>query len=240
MNKTIGILGGMGPEASLHMYDLIIKRTYIQTDQDHIHVIINSFPQVPPRTDAILKTGPSPTPYLVEGVRGLKRAGADFIAIPCITAHYFVPEVKKQVEFDFLSLLDESLSWAKNNIADLKTAGLIASTGTLISRLFHFNYATAGIDIISPSVAEQDQVMNTIFGKQGIKAGFVTENNKESIVEIAQTLIRRGAEAIIAGCTEVPLVLKDEDIPIPLIEPMRIAADACIIKAGHQLKDKEV
>jgi len=236
MKKTIGILGGMGPEASLHIYDIIIKRTEILTDQDHIHVIINSFPQVPPRTDAILKTGPSPIPSLVEGVQSLKRAGADFIAIPCITAHYFVPEVKQQVEFEFLSLLDESLSWAQNNISELRTAGLIASTGTLISKIFHSTYAHAGIDIISPSVAEQDKVMNTIFGKQGIKAGFVTKNNKHTIVEIAQALIQRGAEAIIAGCTEVPLVLKDEDITIPLIEPMRIAADACITKAGYQLK----
>ncbi len=240
MNKTIGILGGMGPEASLHMYDLIIKRTEIQTDQDHIHVIINSFPQVPPRTDAILKTGPSPITFLVVGVQSLKRAGADFIAIPCITAHYFILEVKQQVEFEFLSLLDESLYWAQNNVSELKTAGLIASTGTLISKLFHSTYAPAGIDIISPSVAEQDRVMNTIFGKQGIKAGFIAENNKEAIVKIAQALIQRGAEAIIAGCTEVPLVLKDEDIPIPLIEPMRITADACIIKAGYQLKETEV
>ena len=240
MKKTIGVLGGMGPEASLHFYNLLIKNTRIQTDQDHIHVVINSFPQVPPRTDAILKTGPSPIPFLVEGIEALNRTGANFIVIPCITAHYFIPEVKRHIDFDLLSLLDESLSWTLRNIPGIKTAGLIASTGTLTSKLFHETYNQAGIDIISPEAEEQDKVMSAIFGKKGIKAGYAGAENKIDILEIADVLKQRGAKAIIAGCTEVPLVLNNEDIPIPLIEPMQIAAEASILKAGYQLKQREV
>jgi aspartate racemase len=240
MKKTIGVLGGMGPEASLYFYNLIIKKTSIQTDQDHIQVIINSLPQVPPRTDAILKTGPSPIPMLVEGIQALNRAGVDFIVIPCITAHYFIPEVKQQVDFKFLSLLEESLAWTQRNIPALKYAGLIASTGTLTSKIFHTIYGRAGIDIISPTPELQEKMTTAVFGRQGIKAGYTSDENKKAILEITNTLIQRGAEAIIAGCTEVPLVLKDEDLPIPLIEPMQITAEASILKAGYKLKQREV
>ena len=108
MTKTIGILGGMGPEATEYMFGLIIKNTKVLEDQDHIHVIINSNPKVPHRTEAVFNKGPSPTPRLIEGIKILKQAGADFIIDPCVTAHYFLPEVAKAVDFSLLSLLEES------------------------------------------------------------------------------------------------------------------------------------
>ena len=236
MKKTIGILGGMGPEATTYFYNLIVKQTNAATDQDHIKAIIYSNPEVPPRTDAILGKGPSPTPLLVEGFERLKDAGADFVVMPCVTAHYFYPEVKDKVDIPFISLLDKSVKWAKDEVPGLRKAGLVASTGTLESRLFHDTFDQAGIEIIHPEEEEQNGVMEAIFGPNGIKAGFTSGFPKETLVNIAKVLVARGADAIIAGCTEVPLVLKDLDIPVPLIEPLRIAAQACIIKAGYELK----
>lgn len=225
----------MGPEATLYMQELILKKTKAQKDQDHIQMIIYSNPKVPPRTDAILKTGPSPVPYLVEGVKALNQAGADFIIMPCVTAHHFLPEVKAHVRFRFLSLLEESLKWTLKNIPGIKKTGIIASTGTLESKLFHDTFHTKDIEILSPADKEQDHVMEAIFGKKGIKAGYVTGHPQESIIQIAHDLIRKGAEAIIAGCTEVPLVLKDRDISVPRIEPMEIVAEASVIAAGYEL-----
>jgi len=236
MTQTIGILGGMGPEATEYMFDLLIKNTKVLEDQDHIPVIIYSNPKVPHRTDAIFKKGPSPTPLLIEGVKLLNQAGANFIIVPCVTAHYFLPEVAKAVSFSYLSLLDESLKWAQAHIPALKKVGLISSTGTLKSGLFHTAYKGAGIEVIGPEEKEQETEMEAIYGPQGIKAGYTTGKSKEMIVNAAKILIGRGAEAIIAGCTEVPLVLKPEDIPVPLIEPMEIVAKASILKAGYELK----
>lgn len=236
MKKTIGILGGMGPEATLYMQSLILKKTNARKDQDHIKTIVFSNPEVPPRTDAILKTGPSPVPYLVEGVKALIQAGADFIIMPCVTAHYFIPEVMTQVEFQFLSLLEESLKWTLNNIPDIKRAGIISSTGTLRSKLFHDTFQAKDIDLFSPSEEEQTLVMEAIFGEKGIKAGFTTESPRDNIIRIAHDLIQKGAEAVIAGCTEVPLVLNDRDIPVPLIEPLAIMAEASVIEAGYELE----
>lgn len=236
MKKTIGILGGMGPEATAYFYELIIKYTRAEKDQEHIKTIIYSNPEIPPRTDAIQKTGPSPTPLLVKGVKRLRNAGADFVAMPCVTAHYFYPEVREQVDFPFLNLLEETVKWAQKEIPELRKAGLVASTGTVQSGLFHKAFADAGIEVTAPDEEGQTEVMAAIFGEKGVKAGFLTGFSKETLVNAARILIAQGAEAIIAGCTEVPLVLKDEDIPVPLIEPLRIMAQVCIQEAGYALR----
>jgi aspartate racemase len=236
MKKTIGILGGMGPEATEYMFGLIIRNTKVEIDQNHIPVIIYSNPKVPPRTDAILGTGPSPTPFLIEGLKVLKQGGADFVVMPCVTAHFFMSEALEEVPIPFINLLDESLKWAQEHIPALKKVGLVASTGTLISGLFHDAYKKEGIEVIGPTEEEQEKVMEAIFGEKGIKAGITSGSPKEMIVNMARVLAGRGAEAIIAGCTEVPLVLREEDIPVPLIEPMKIVALASIIEAGYEIK----
>ena len=236
MKKTIGILGGMGPEATAYFYEQIVNQTKADTDQNHIKTIIYSNPEIPPRTDAILGNGPSPTPLLVAGFQRLKDAGADFVVMPCVTAHYFYQEVRDQVDIPFISLLDESVKWAKDEVPELRKVGLVASSGTLESRLFHDIFGKAGIEVIHPEEEEQNRVMEAIFGPRGIKAGFTSGFPKETLVNIAKMLVARGADAIIAGCTEIPLVLKELDIPVPLINPLRIAAQACIIEAGYELK----
>jgi aspartate racemase len=236
MKKTIGILGGMGPEATAYFFELIIRKTKVEKDQDHIPVIIWSNPRIPARTDAILKRGPRPIPLLVEGVRRLRKAGADFVVMPCVTAHYYYDEVTAQEKFPFLNILDEALQWTKKNLPRLKRAGIVSSTGTLESRLFHDTFRKGGIEVIGPEDEEQERVMDAIFGKKGIKAGYTEGEPKKIIVDTARMLIDRGAEAVIAGCTEVPLVLREEDIARPLIEPMSVMAEAAILKAGYELK----
>lgn len=236
MKKKIGILGGMGPEATSYFYELIFKNTKAKKDQEHIPVIIYSNPEIPPRTDAIFKKGPSPLPLLLEGVKILRQAGADFIVMPCITAHYYYPEIARQEKTPFLNLLDETLLSVQKNLPDLKKAGLIASSGTIKSKLFHKTFAKEGIQIIVPFEEEQEEVMEAIFGKKGLKAGFTSGWAKKIIQDMAAKLVQRGAEAVIAGCTEVPLVLKENDLQVPLIEPLRIMALTSIIKAGYEIK----
>jgi len=236
MKKTIGILGGMGPEATAYFFGLIIKNTTARCDQEHIPIIIWNNPKIPPRTCAILGRGPTPWPLLIEGVEILRRAGADFVVMPCITAHYFYPQIAAKSRLPVVSLIEESLLYAKMNFPGLKKAGLIASTGTVKSKLFHRSFAQRGIEVIAPTNREQEKVMEAIFGEKGVKAGFTTGKPRRLILGIARRLIARGAEAIIAGCTEIPLVLKETDLPVPFIEPMRIAALACIKKAGYKIK----
>ncbi len=238
MKKTIGILGGMGPEATSFFFNQLIKRTKAAEDQEHIKVIIYNNPEIPPRTDAILGNGPSPLPYLIEGVRMLHQAGADFIVMPCVTAHYYYNDILAKEKVSFLNLLDETLLYTLRKLPGVKRVGLIASTGTVKSRLFHDVFAKQGIEVTAPNDDEQQLVVEAIFGKQGIKAGIIFSGPKEIILQTARALIERGAEAIIAGCTEVPLVLKKDDIPVPLIDPVQILVEVCILKAGYGIKEE--
>ena len=236
MKKTIGILGGMGPEATAYFYGLIIKNTKAEKDQEHIPVVIYANPGVPERTAAVLGKGPSPLPQLLEGIRVLKEAGADFIVMPCVTAHHFYNEIMREVKVNFLNLVEETVLYALRKNPKLKKAGLVSSTGTLRARLFHEAFAREAVEIIEPQEEEQERVMEAIFGKEGVKAGYTSGKSREAIRDAARALIARGAEAVIAGCTEVPLVLKARDIEVPLIEPLQILAEASILMAGYEVR----
>ena len=108
--KTIGVLGGMGPEATAYFFGLIARNTRVSRDQDHIPVVVCSLPQVPDRTEAILHGGPSPLPLLIRGVEALRRAGADFAVMPCVTAHYFHAALAARSPLPVVNLLDETVS----------------------------------------------------------------------------------------------------------------------------------
>lgn len=237
MKKTIGILGGMGPEATAYFFSLIIKRTRAEKDQDHVPIIIYNNPKIPPRTDALIRKGPSPVPLLRQGLRMLEKSGAGIIVIPCITAHAFLSRIGRKDTIHLLDILEETVNYTKKNIPGLACAGLIASTGTVKSGIFEQAFSRAGIEIIKPPAGDQKRIMEAIFGKKGIKAGVTSGRPNRWILGAARKLIRRGAGAVIAGCTEVPLVLHDEDLSVPLVEPLRIAAEASIIRAGYKVKD---
>ncbi len=237
MKKVIGILGGMGPEATAHMHELIIRKTKVEKDQDHISMVIMNNPKIHPRSDAIFGIGPDPTPQLIDGVRLLLQAGADFIIIPCVTAHYFHPGMAAEMDFPFISLLDESALWVKRHLPDVAKAGLLCSTGTLDSRIFHDAFARVGISVIGPDEEGQKRFEHAVMGTDGIKAGFTSGPPREAVLESAVHLIDRGAQAIVAGCTEIPLVLDPKDITVPLIDPMEIIAETSIRVAGYEVKE---
>ena len=122
--KTIGILGGMGPEATLNCFSRIISSTPAKNDQEHLRVIIDSNPKVPDRTAAIIAEGESPVPVLVAGCRALQQAGADFIIIPCVSAHFFLDEIQQQIELPILSIFDVVAETIIRDHAEIKTVGL--------------------------------------------------------------------------------------------------------------------
>ncbi len=236
MTKTIGILGGMGPEATAYFYGLLIRRTRAARDQEHVPVVIWADPRIPDRTAAILRRGPSPLPALQRGLRALERAGADLAVIPCITAHVFLEKLRASSPLPVVSLVEETVRFLRSEKPRCKTAGLLASSGTVTSGLFQSALDAAGLSVLTPVAAEQKRVMEAIYGERGIKAGFTRGRPAKLLREIAARLVRRGARVIIAGCTEVPLALQAGDIAVPLLDPLDIAARACILRAGFPIK----
>jgi len=226
--KIIGILGGMGPEATIDLFYKIIKFTPVEKDQDHLRIIIDNNPKIPDRTAAILGKGEDPLPALQESARNLEKAGADFIIIPCNTAHYFLPLIQESVKIPILNMIEEAAKETQQRIPQIKKVGLLASIGIYKTEIYHQHYKKFNIEVISPEEKDKEEVMKAIYA---VKAGNLSEGIKKSILKIAQELINKGAEVIIAGCTEIPLILKEGDVSVPLIDPTQILAKIAVQKA---------
>ena len=236
--KIVGILGGLGPEATARFFKLVIDNTAARKDQEHLKIIILDNPSIPDRTAAILYHGQSPLPALRDGLKFLEKAGADLAVIPCLTAHYYFDQLKSVTGLKLVNLIEETASYLKIFNPEVKKVGLLATEGTIATGIFHPPFKKKKIEVIHPSEKSQKKIMEAIYGQQGIKAGGKGRKPKRLLVEAADELIEAGAQAIIAGCTEIPLVLSPADLAVPLIDPLVIGARAVIRKAGGQLKER--
>jgi len=230
--KVIGILGGMGPEATLDCYSRIISNTPAKTDQEHLRVIIDSNPKVPDRTAAIIDEGESPVPLLVAGCRSLQQAGADFIIIPCVSAHFFLDEIQHQIELPILSIFDVVAETLASDHPQIKTVGLMGTTGTINGGLFQKRLSTEGIETIVPDETHQSKVMEAIYDIKNSQPVRSRAQITSDLVAAADSLISNGARGIIAGCTEIPLALKQEHLSVPYFDALTILARAAIFKGG--------
>ena len=226
--KIIGILGGMGPEATIDLFYKIIKSTPAEKDQDHLRIIIDNNPKIPDRTAAILGKGEDPLPALQETARNLEKAGADLIIIPCNTAHYFLPSIQESVKIPILNMIEETAKETQRKTPQIKKVGLLASIGTYKMEIYHQHFKKFNIEVISPEEKDKKEVMKVIYA---VKAGDLSEEVKRNILKIAQKLIDKGVEAIITGCTEIPLILKEGDVSVPIIDPTQVLAKMAIKKA---------
>lgn len=227
--KVIGILGGMGPEATIDLFQKIVKLTKAKRDQDHLRILIDNNPKIPDRTQAILGKGPNPLPQLLRSGKTLEHAGAHFLVIPCVTAHFFHATLQKRLRIPVLHLVEETVRFVTLRLKRVRRLGLLATTGTLQTGLFQRAFSGTGIELLAPTPSVQKKmVMKAIYGKEGIKAAGPSGKSRDLILKASGTLIGRGAQGIIAGCTEIPLVLRDGDLPVPVIDPIAILALAAV------------
>lgn len=226
--KTLGILGGMGPEATLCLFSLIIKNTDAAKDQEHIPVIIYNNPQIPDRTKHIVYGEESPLPMLIEGAKFLEKSGADAILIPCNTAHFYAPQIKELIAVPIIDMIETTAKFIKDREGESCKVGVLATTGTIRSNLYQKSLAKEGIDSITLSPEEQEElVMEAIYGKKGVKAGF-KKYPALLLKEAASLLCDRGAQYIIAGCTEIPLVLTGKELKCNFVNTMELLAREAI------------
>jgi aspartate racemase len=231
--KVIGILGGMGPEATLDLFGKILAHTPAVRDQDHLRVIIDSNPKVPDRTAAILRGGASPVPAMKAGIEALQRAGADFVVIPCVSAHYFLDELQREVGLPILSMFDVTADYIRSQHPLIRKVGMLATTGTLQGARFREKLQASGIETITPAGPDQERVMVSIYEIKGAAGGKGRGAIATEVREIAGRLIQRGAQGVVAGCTEIPLVLKPGDLTVPVFDSLLLLARAAIAAAGR-------
>lgn len=223
--KIVGIAGGMGPESTTDLMQKIFAATRAEREQDHIHLVVDSNPRIPDRTEFILGTGESPVPAIRESIQRLADAGADLILIPCNTAHVFLDELQAATPAPIVNMIELCAGWTRACYGEGDCLGILATTGTVRSGLYEAALQGHGLTAIAPSASEQEELMRIIYGPEGVKAGHVQANGPRAI-ELGRALIERGARAVIAACTEIGLVLTDCDFPV--IDPIRLLAEEAV------------
>ena len=230
----IGIIGGVGPAATVDFMDKIIHRTKAKRDQDHVKMVVEHNPQIPDRTENLIGDGPDPTIPLYSACKKLEAQGADMIAIPCNTAHAFVERIQRYLSIPVVNMLFETVEYIKRRHGDRRTVGLLATSGTVASRVYHDIIEAAGLDTVVPDPVHQDLVMRAIYGEKGVKAGYTEGECKQDLLRALENVVEQGADVVILGCTELPLLLQQtEDFPVAgksvvVLDPTDILARKCV------------
>lgn len=193
----------MGPAATADMFQKFIQLTPASCDQNHIPLLISSIPDIPDRSACILNHQQDPEQHLLTYLHNLEKAGATCIVIACNTAHFWFDRLQAKSNVKMLSMIDSTVNCAVK--MGVKKIGLLATNATVATKLYQNALEKQGIDVVLPTTEGQNQVMESIYL---YKAGKIEQS--VSLMEIEQqALLEQGAECIILGCTEVPLILSE-------------------------------
>lgn len=222
-HRVVGIVGGMGPLATADLIAAITRLTPADREQDHLRLLVDSNPAIPDRTAALQGDGPSPGPAITESARLLQASGAELLAIACNTAHYWADEVAAGIDIPLISMVDATVDAVIARHP--RRVGILAITSCLAGGLYQERLRTSGVESLVPHQRGQDELMGAI---SDIKAGGASEASRSAVLGQANELVGAGADVVIAGCTEIPIVLGDPDLPVPLISATDELARATI------------
>jgi aspartate racemase len=230
----VGVVGGVGPAATVDFMQKIVRNTPAKRDQDHIKLLVEQNPQIPDRTNNLIGDGPDPTISLYATCKKLETGDADIIAIPCNTAHAFVQRIQPYLNIPIVNMLTVTVQTLRDSFPSLREVGLLATSGTVASGVYREALEAQGLRQIVPSPALQARVMNAIYGEKGVKAGYTTGQCLDDIHAALQGLADEGVEVVILGCTELPLLLPHafwlsaSGQTITLVDPSDILAKRCV------------
>lgn len=224
----LGLLGGMGPEATADVLAKIARLTEARHDQDHIPIIIRSVPQIPDRTDALFDRGASPEPALVEGALFLRAAGADFLAIACNTAHHWYETICKASGLPVVHIAEAVLQDLAE-MGEQGPVGLLATAGTIKSGFYQSLLADAGLAVLVPGAGLQSESVDSAIGL--VKSGQIALA-REAVRPAIDSFHERGAKTVILACTELPLLINGmEAKSIRFMDANLSLARACVVAA---------
>ncbi|WP_269219908.1 aspartate/glutamate racemase family protein [Brevundimonas vesicularis] len=220
MSKILGVIGGMGPAATVAFLARVQALTPADGDADHIRVVMDLNPQVPDRN-----TRPGEAEVVLgQMAEGLAAAGAEVIAMPCNTAHAQAGAIRALCAAKGLGFIDMIAATADAAaVSGAKRIGVLATPGG--ERLYTQALAARGVETVLLEGADREAFMALVYG---VKRGDVGEAARAGMLRLAQTLAEAGAHGLIAGCTEVPLLLRAEDTPVPLTDSAEVLAQACV------------
>ncbi|MBR2407869.1 MAG: amino acid racemase [Lachnospiraceae bacterium] len=224
---VLGVIGGLGPMATAYFMQLVTQMTKAENDQEHIKMLIHSDPGVPDRTSYILDaTKENPEPHLVRIGQELAERGAQVLAIPCITAHYFHHTLQEQIGIPMIHTIKETSSYLKKN--GIEKVGIMATDGTIKSRLFQQECGLLGIDCVTPEPEYQKDVMHLIYNN--VKAGLPVETERFRAVQ--KNLKEQGAQVILLGCTELSIMKRDNKLDAGFLDVLDVLAKRSVELCG--------
>ncbi len=228
MPQTLGILGGLGPMATVYFYDMLVRHTKATCDQDHLDVIINSRASTPDRTSYILgQSTENPFDIMARDAQRLVTFGADVLAIPCNTAHYFYDRLNETISVPILNMVEETVLEAKAR--GCCRVGILATSGTVQTGTYSRMCERHGLEFVCPDESHQQDLMNVIYGdiKQGKRPDMAR------FFAVADSLKREGCTRVILGCTELSIIKKDEQLDAFYIDSMSVLAKNAITTFGR-------
>jgi aspartate racemase len=222
----VGVLGGMGPLATADFYTKIVELSPAARDQDHVRIVIWADPTVPDRSSALLDGGPSPVPALVRGVRSLQTAGAQVIAMPCNTAHAFLPELRAVSGVTILDMIELTMEHVTTTCPGLSRLGILATRGTHATRLYQNRAAAAGLEPVLLGGTQQRDLVDRAIAV--VKGGRDLDRAASLIRTAVASLRDLGAEAVVVGCTELPVVAGRASDVLPVVDATSVLAQAVV------------
>ncbi len=236
MSKIIGILGGMGPLATVDLFEKIVNLTPAQTDQEHIRILIDNNPKIPSRINAILNGEEDPLKELIRSARVLQAGGADFIIIPCHTAHYWIRPLQSALKIPVCNMIENTVSYLIHYHRHLlQHVLLFASTATIKKKLYQQAFSASGYQLIIPRPHEQEVVSAAI---TQVKASRIQTNPfLHSLDNILNDYIRnREIKAVLGGCTEIPLLFPYMKAKVKKLDPTLMLAEMAVnLAMGNKL-----
>lgn len=230
--RTLGVIGGLGPIATSHFMELVIRMTDARTDQQHLDMIIYHTPSIPDRSSFILDPSrPSPLEPMINLGRRLSEQGVGCIAIPCVTAHYFHDRLSDEITAPIIHAAEETAIHLERE--GIRKVGIMATDGTVASGIFQRQLERRGITRVIPSEERQKDVMHLIF--ECIKANKPADMYR--FRRVAQELRENGAEVIILGCTELSLIKRDHWIGPGFLDALEVLAQQAVVWCGAPLKE---
>lgn len=231
---VLGVLGGMGPQATNTFYQRLIDRTQAESDQEHLQVLIWSDAKIPDRTAGILG-GPQEAEKVYEALRAgaklLEGAGCTVLAIPCNTSHYFADRLQGELKIPLIHMIRETVSAIA--ATGKKTVGILATDGTVRTGIYQTELTAAGLTPVVPPEDLQRVVMSIIYDE--IKKG--ETGSREKFGEVDAWLRQAGCDCAILGCTELSVYRTLHSLPPFYIDAMEVLAEQAILRCGKQLRN---
>lgn len=231
--KVIGILGGMGPLATVDLFKKIVVMTEAERDNDHIQIVVENNTKIPDRTDHIIHGGEDPRRHMIKSALRLEMMGADVVVMPCNTAHYFYDDIIEYLDIPFINMIAETAKTAKERFVGKKLA-LLATEGTYQAGIYDRVFQKNDLELVKPDEGARREIMDIIYK---IKGG-QEEIDTRAFRRVLDDLKKQGAGAFILGCTELPIAFERFKIEEACLDPTEILASAAIQYVDKRVKNK--